>query len=61
MSAVTRSLFRVLPVAAFAAAALTAAAAPAAADDPIFGEGCRDVYVDTPTPVDPSATVCRPW
>lgn len=31
------------------------------ADDPLFGSGCRYVAVDTPTPVQPHATVCRPF
>lgn len=29
--------------------------------DPLFGQGCRYVAVDTPTPVQPHVTVCRPW
>jgi hypothetical protein len=61
MSALARSLSRALPAAALAVAALSTSASPAAADDPIFGEGCRDVYVETPTPVDPTVTLCRPW
>lgn len=31
------------------------------AEDPLFGQGCRYVAVDTPTPVDPHASVCRPF
>lgn len=30
------------------------------AGDPLFGDGCRYVAVDTPTPVQPHVTVCRP-
>lgn len=31
------------------------------ADDPLFGQGCRYVVVETGTPVQPSATICRPY
>jgi hypothetical protein len=31
------------------------------AGDPLFGDGCRYVVVDTGTPVQPSVTVCRPF
>ena len=31
------------------------------ADDPLFGDGCRYVAVDTPTPAQPHATLCRPF
>jgi hypothetical protein len=49
--------------AVFAAGGASVASADAGdpgGGDPVFGEGCRYVAVDTPTDVDPHATVCRP-
>jgi hypothetical protein len=55
-------LRRSLLVAVAAPAVVLALGAPAlAGTDPIFGEGCRYVAVDTPTPLQPEVTVCRPW
>lgn len=40
-------------------------AAPASSStgesDPLFGDGCRYVAVETPTSEDPEVELCRPW
>ena len=55
---------RALVALPFAVAANVLAAAPASSTengDPLFGEGCRVVYVETPTPLRPEVEVCRPF
>ena len=59
-------IVRRLAVVTFSAPALVLSVAMPAqssteGDDPLFGGGCRYVEVETPTPVDPSAELCRPW
>jgi hypothetical protein len=49
------------PVLVLTTATAGTASSSTSGDDPLFGEGCRYVAVDTPTAVDPEAELCRPW
>ena len=56
---------KLLVVGLAAPAFLIGAAVPAFSStgesDPLFGDGCRYVQVETPTPDDPEVELCRPW